>query len=135
MFVSIVSSRRLQGMSSRRLQDMSSRRLQDVFKTCLETVFETSWRPTNACWDYFVLRETILLLKSKLSVKFQRFNAIDESIEMLKNSWILRGQHERKSNFNQHERKSKTFYEAQTASRLKGTLMHIWKSLYMFVFI
>ena len=29
---------------------------------------------------------TILLLKSKLSGKCQRFNAIDESIEMLKNS-------------------------------------------------
>ena len=29
---------------------------------------------------------TILPLKSKLSEKFQRFNATDESIEMLKNS-------------------------------------------------
>ena len=31
---------------------------------------------------------TILLLKSKLSGNFQRFNAIDWSIEMLKISWI-----------------------------------------------
>ena len=30
----------------------------------------------------------ILPWKSKLSGKFQRFNAIDESIEMLKSSWI-----------------------------------------------
>ena len=29
---------------------------------------------------------TILTLKSKLSGKFQRFNAIDGSVEMLKNS-------------------------------------------------
>ena len=35
---------------------------------------------------------TILLLKSKLSGKFQRFNAIDRSIEMLKNSWILKNE-------------------------------------------
>ena len=31
---------------------------------------------------------TILPLKSKLCGKFQCFNAIDGSIEMLKNSWI-----------------------------------------------
>ena len=31
---------------------------------------------------------TILTLKSKLSGKFQRFSAIDGSVEMLKNSWI-----------------------------------------------
>ena len=31
---------------------------------------------------------TILPLKSKLSGKFERFNAIGGSIEMLKNSWI-----------------------------------------------
>ena len=31
---------------------------------------------------------TMLPLKSKLSWKFQRFNAIDGSIEMLQNSWI-----------------------------------------------
>ena len=30
----------------------------------------------------------LLLLKSKLSGKYQRFNVIDGSIEMLKNSWI-----------------------------------------------
>ena len=30
---------------------------------------------------------TILPLKSKLSLKFQRFNTIDGNIEMLKNSW------------------------------------------------
>ena len=40
LFVSIVSSRRLQDMSSRHLQDMSSRRLQDM-----------SSRPTNVCWE------------------------------------------------------------------------------------
>ena len=33
---------------------------------------------------------TILPLKSKLSRKFQRFNAIDRSIKMLKNSWIFK---------------------------------------------
>ena len=33
---------------------------------------------------------TILPLKSKSSEKFQRFNAIGGSIEMLKNSWILK---------------------------------------------
>ena len=31
---------------------------------------------------------TILPLKPKLSGKIKRFNAIDESIEMLRNSWI-----------------------------------------------
>ena len=51
---------------------------------------------------------TISPLTSKLSGKFQCFNAIDGSIEMLKNSWISK-------NFNSNE----TFYEAQTASRLK----------------
>ena len=34
----------------------------------------------------FISREAILPLKSKLSGKFERFNAIDESIEMKKNS-------------------------------------------------
>ena len=33
---------------------------------------------------------TILPLKFKLSRKFQRFNAIDRSIKMLKNSWIFK---------------------------------------------
>ena len=47
-------------------------------------------------------------LTSKLSGKFQCFNAMDGSIEMLKNRWISK-------NFNSSE----TFQEAQTASRLK----------------
>ena len=40
---------------------------------------------------------TILPFKSKLSGTFQRFNAIDRSIEMLKNSWIFK-------NFNWNEK-------------------------------
>ena len=49
LFVSIKSSRRLQGMSSRHLQDMSSRRLQDnssrhVFRASSRHVFKTSSR-------------------------------------------------------------------------------------------
>ena len=41
---------------------------------------------------WFPLRNvvTILPLKSKLSGKFQRFNAIDRSIKILKNSWIFK---------------------------------------------
>ena len=53
----------------------------------------------------------ILPLKSKLSGKFQRFNAIDGNIEMLKYSWISK-------NFNQMKN-LKAFCEAQTASHLK----------------
>ena len=48
---------------------------------------------------------TIALLESKLCVKFQRFNAIDRSIEILKSNWISK-------NF-------KTFYEFQTTICLK----------------
>ena len=48
---------------------------------------------------------TILLLKSKLSGEFQRFNAIDGSIEMLKISINMKN--------------LKTFYESQTAICLK----------------
>ena len=40
---------------------------------------------------------TILSLKSKLSGKFQCFNAIEGSIKMLKNSWISK-------NFNENEK-------------------------------
>ena len=40
---------------------------------------------------------TILPLKFKLSGKFQRFNTVDGSTEMLKNSWISK-------NFNQNEK-------------------------------
>ena len=47
----------------------------------------------------------ILPLQSKFFENFRRFNAIDESIEMLKNSWISK-------NF-------KTFLETHTANRLK----------------
>ena len=36
---------------------------------------------------------TILPLKSKLSGKFQRFNAIDGNMEMLKNSLISKNFH------------------------------------------
>ena len=60
MFLSIVSSRRLQDMSSRRLQDMSSRRLEDVFSVTffrlprrLQDVFKTSWckiLTLKTCW-------------------------------------------------------------------------------------
>ena len=32
--------------------------------------------------------DTVLLLKSELPGKFQRFNAIDGSIKMLKYSWV-----------------------------------------------
>ena len=42
-------------------------------------------------WSFFILREsdTVLHLKSKLSEKFQRFNAIEKSVKMMKQSWIL----------------------------------------------
>ena len=53
----------------------------------------------------------ILPLKSKLSGKFQRFNAIDESIDMLKNVEFRKISVEMKN--------CKTFYETQTLSRLK----------------
>ena len=39
-------------------------------------------------WLFMRNLATVLPLKSKLSGKFQRFNAIDGSIKMLKNSWI-----------------------------------------------
>ena len=55
----------------------------------------------------------ILPLKSELSGKFQRFNAIDESINLLKNSWISK-------NFDYCKMKNfKTFFENQSASLLK----------------
>ena len=56
---------------------------------------------------------TILPLKFKLSGKFQRFNAIERSIEMLKNSWISKKSIKMKN--------CKTFYKAQTVS-LKKTI-------------
>ena len=42
-------------------------------------------------WLWFLMRNiaTILLLKSKLSGKFQLFNTTDRSIEMQRNSWIF----------------------------------------------
>ena len=54
---------------------------------------------------------TILPLKSKMSEKFQRFNAIDRSIEMLKNSWIFKISIKIKN--------CKTLCKAQTATCLK----------------
>ena len=48
---------------------------------------------------------TFLHLQSQLSGKFQRF---DESMKMLKNSWIFK-------NFYSNEK----FYQTQTASRLQ----------------
>ena len=54
---------------------------------------------------------TILPFKAKLSGKFQCFNAINESTELLKNSCISK--HFKMKNF-------KTFYEAKTAGSLKG---------------
>ena len=53
-----------------------------------------------------------LTLKSKLSRKFQRFNAIDGSIEMLKNSWISK-------KFQLKWKIKKEFHEAQKASKSK----------------
>ena len=55
---------------------------------------------------------TFLRLKSKLSGKYQRFNAIDGSIELVKNSRIYKNSI--KMNFS-----CKTFCKAQTASHLK----------------
>ena len=52
----------------------------------------------------------ILPLKSKLSGKFQRFNAIDGSIKLLKNSWNHKNFHKMKN--------CNTFYEVQKTSRL-----------------
>ena len=54
---------------------------------------------------------TILPLKSKLSGKYQRFNAIDRSIKMLK---IIQF-----SKTSIKTENCKTFYKAQTASHLK----------------
>ena len=53
----------------------------------------------------------ILPSKSKLSRKFQRFNTIDESIEILKNVEFQK--------FSIKMNNCKTFYETQTASCLK----------------
>ena len=39
-------------------------------------------------WLFMRNLDTVLPFKSKLSGKFQRSNAIDGSIKMLKNSWI-----------------------------------------------
>ena len=50
-------------------------------------------------------------MKSKLSGKFQRFNVIDGSREMLENSWI--------SEISIKMKNAKIFCEAQTSSRLK----------------
>ena len=58
---------------------------------------------------------TILPLKSKLSEKFQLFNAIDGRIEMLKNSWNSKNPFKMKN--------CTTFYEAQIASRLKEIIL------------
>ena len=58
---------------------------------------------------------TILPLKSKLSGKFQLFNAIDGRIEMLKNSWNSKNPFKMKN--------CTTFYEAQIASRLKEIIL------------
>ena len=54
---------------------------------------------------------TILPFKSRLSGKFQRFNAIDESIEMLKKVEFPKTSIKMKN--------CKTFYEAQTRSCFK----------------
>ena len=60
--------------------------------------------------------------KSKLYGQFQRFNAIDGSVEMLKNGRVLIKM-----------KNCKTFYEAQTASRPKGNYSppHQIKSYYV----
>ena len=58
---------------------------------------------------------TILPLKSKLSGKFQLFNAIDGRIEMLKNSWNSKNPFKMKN--------CTTFYEAQIVSRLKEIIL------------
>ena len=50
---------------------------------------------------------------SKLSGKFQRFNTIDESIEIQKNIWI--------SKISIKLKKYKIFYETQTASRFSAS--------------
>ena len=72
---------------------------------------------------------TILPLKSKFSGKFQRFNATDGYIEMLKNSWI---------SISIKTKNSKTSYEAQIMSRFKKIIQppptpsHQIKSYYVF---
>ena len=72
---------------------------------------------------------TILLLKSKFSGKFQRFNATDRYIEMLKNSWI---------SISIKTKNCKTSYEAQIVSRFKKIIQpppfpsHHIKSYYVF---
>ena len=74
---------------------------------------------------------TILPLKSKLSGKFQYFNAIDINVEMLKNSWFPKISIKMKN--------CKTFYEAQTASPFEEIIKppitpqsHQLKSYYVF---
>ena len=64
---------------------------------------------------------TILPLKSKLSGKSQRFNALDRSIKMLKNSWIFK-------NINLKEKHFKRFWKAEAASHLKEVIQptHHW---------
>ena len=54
---------------------------------------------------------TILPWKFKLPRKFQCFNAVDGSIEMLKNNWI--------SKISIKLKNFKTFYKAKTATRFK----------------
>ena len=56
---------------------------------------------------------TFLPLKSKLSGKFQRFNAIDEVIEVLKN-WIF----QKFQKISIKMKNCKTFYEAQISSHV-----------------
>ena len=62
---------------------------------------------------WLLMRNLAIILpsKSKWSIKFQRFNTIDESIEIPKNSWIQKISIKKKN--------CKTFYETKTASRLK----------------
>ena len=68
---------------------------------------------------------TTLPLKSKLSGKFQRFNAVDGSIEMLKNSWISKIWIKIKN--------CKTFYEAKRLWN-KNVLSEIYRNIQTFAF-
>ena len=81
-------------------------------------------------WEQVTSQEnlaTILPLKSKLSLKFQRLSANDGSIKMLKNSWISKNSVKMK-NFT-------TFYEPHTTKLLRNySNPHQIKACYFLLF-
>ena len=82
----------------------------------------------------------ILLLKSKLSEKFQRFNGIYRSIEMLKNSWIFKNfilKWKIVKYFARPKQRSalRKLFPLQPRKKLVKALLHLWnKSSFKGVF-